>query len=103
MDSETFERINIPTASIQDERPFLTENLEVDVLFYKERQSTSTCQIPLKMRLHTQSPLSKVILQPMRPNQQLCMWNYDSSTLFIEQGERIKVDTRTKAYSSRVK
>ena len=23
--------------SIEDERPFLTENLEVDVLFYKER------------------------------------------------------------------
>ncbi len=104
MDNETFETVNIELKAIQDERPFLTENLNVQVLFYKERpvnidlpnfieDEISFCEPAVKGNTATNATKPATLTCGAQVN----------VPLFIEQGERIRVDTRTKSYVSRVK
>lgn len=104
MDNETFETVNIDLKAIQDERPFLTENLNVQVLFYKERpvnidlpnfieDEISYCEPAVKGNTATNATKPATLTCGAQVN----------VPLFIEQGERIRVDTRTKSYVSRVK
>ena len=104
MDNETFETVNIPTVSIEDERPFLTENLEVDVLFYKERPVNIDLPNFIEDEITYTEPAVKgnTATNATKPATLACGATIQVP-LFIEQGERIKVDTRTKAYSSRVR
>jgi elongation factor P len=104
MDNETFESVNIPLASIQDERPFLTENLEVDVLFYKGRPVNIDLPNFIEDEIEFTEPAVKgnTATNATKPATLVCGATVQVP-LFIEQGERIKVDTRTKEYSSRVK
>ena len=104
MDNESFETVNIPLTSIEDERPFLTENLEVDVLFYKERPVNIDLPNFIEDEITYTEPAVKgnTATNATKPATLACGATVQVP-LFIEQGERIKVDTRTKAYSSRVK
>ena len=104
MDNESFETVNIPLASIEDERPFLTENLEVDVLFYKERPVNIDLPNFIEDEITYTEPAVKgnTATNATKPATLACGATIQVP-LFIEQGERIKVDTRTKAYSSSVK
>ena len=104
MDNETFETVNIPTVSIEEERPFLTENLEVDVLFYKERPVNIDLPNFIEDEITYTEPAVKgnTATNATKPATLACGATIQVP-LFIEQGERIKVETRTKAYSSRVK
>lgn len=104
MDNETFETVNIPLSSIEDERPFLTENIEVDVLFYKERPVNIDLPNFIEDEIEYTEPAVKgnTATNATKPAQLVCGATVQVP-LFIEQGERIRVDTRTKAYSSRVK
>ena len=104
MDNESFETVNISLSSIEDERPFLTENLEVDVLFYKERPVNIDLPNFIEDEITYTEPAVKgnTATNATKPATLACGATVQVP-LFIEQGERIKVDTRTKAYSSRVK
>ena len=81
MDNETFETVNIPTVSIEDERPFLTENLEVDVLFYKERRQHRFAKFSLKMRLSHRTRCQRKYGNQCDQTSNSCMWSHDSSTI----------------------
>ena len=104
MDNESFETVNIALSSIEDERPFLTENLEVDVLFYKERPVNIDLPNFIEDEITFTEPAVKgnTATNATKPATLACGATVQVP-LFIEQGERIKVDTRTRAYSSRVK
>ena len=89
---------------MEDERPFLTENLEVDVLFYNDRpvnidlpnfieDDISYCEPAVKGNTATNAT---------KPATLTCGATVQVP-LFVEQGEKIRVDTRTKSYVSRVK
>ncbi len=104
MDNESFETVNIDLKAIKDERPFLTENLNIQVLFYKERpvnidlpnfieDEISFCEPAVKGNTATNATKPATLTCGAQVN----------VPLFIEQGERIRVDTRTKSYVSRVK
>lgn len=104
MDNETFETVGVSLASIEEERPFLTENLEVQVLFYKG----SPVNISLPNFIEDEITFCEPAVKGNTANGATKMATLGCGAsvqvpLFVEQGEKIKVDTRTKEYVSRVK
>jgi elongation factor P len=103
MDNETFEQIHITLDSIEDERPYLTENLEVDVLFFRERPVTIALPNFIEAEITYCEPGVKgnTATGANKPATLSCGATVNVP-LFVEQNEWIKVDTRTKEYVSRV-
>jgi len=104
MDNETFETVNIELKSIKDERPFLTENLSVQVLFYKGNPVIIDLPNFIEDEIEYCEPAVKgnTATNATKPATLMCGATVQVP-LFISMGERIKVDTRTKSYASRVK
>lgn len=104
MNTETYEQVRITAETLGDDADFLTENLQVQVLFYKGR--------PVNMELPNFIESEITYCEPgVKGNTATGATKPATITpgatvqvpLFIEQGEVIKIDTRTKAYVSRVK
>ncbi len=104
MDLETYEQFTIPFEKIEDKAKFLKENMEVDVLYYKNE--------PISIELPTFVELEVVETEPG--------FKGDTATggskpavletgakinvpLFINVGDKLKIDTRTGQYVERVK
>ncbi|BBB31859.1 elongation factor P [Thermotomaculum hydrothermale] len=104
MDLETYEQFTIPFEKIEDKAKFLKENMEVDVLYYKNE--------PISVELPTFVELEVVETEPG--------FKGDTATggtkpavletgakinvpLFINVGDKLKIDTRTGQYVERVK
>jgi elongation factor P len=104
MNTESFEQVAIPSEAIRDEAQYLTENLQVEVLFFNGR--------PISVQLPN---FIEDVIEYCEPGVKgntatgatkpatLGSGAQVQVPLFVEQGERIKVDTRTNAYVSRVK
>lgn len=104
MNTETYDQIQIPEPTLGEDALFLTENLAIQVLFYKGRpvnielpnfieSEITYCEPGVKGNTATGATKPATIL----PGATVQV------PLFIEQGEVIRIDTRTKAYVSRVK
>ncbi|MEL6344397.1 MAG: elongation factor P [Myxococcota bacterium] len=104
MSNETYEQVGIPIEVIEDESKYLIENLEVDVLFYKQRPVIiqlpnfieaviTQCEPGVKGNTATGATKPAII----EPGATVLV------PLFVEEGEKIKIDTRTGEYVSRVK
>jgi elongation factor P len=104
MDTETYDQMSIPLERVGDAKAFLRENLEVDVILYKG--NAINIELPAFIEAvvtktepgikgDTASGATKpatietgaVVLVP----------------LFLKEGEKIRVDTRTGEYVERVK
>ena len=104
MNTETFNQVAIPVATLGDERSFLTDGIEVTVLFYKDRAVNVELPYFIEdvieycepgVRGNTATGATKTATLVCGAQVQV--------PLFVEQGERIRVDTRTNSYVSRVK
>ncbi|MCB9779116.1 MAG: elongation factor P [Alphaproteobacteria bacterium] len=104
MNTETFNQVAIPADAMQEEAPYLTDGIEVTILFYKDRavnmelpnfieDDIEYCEPGVKG--NTATGATKLATLACGAQVQV--------PLFVEQGERIKVDTRTNSYVSRVK
>ena len=104
MDNETYEQVPVNAASLEDVADFLTENIEVSVLFFKGNPMTvelpnfiedeiTYCEPGVKGNTATGAT------KPATLKSGATVY----VPLFVEQGEMIKVDTRTREYVSRVK
>jgi elongation factor P len=104
MNTETYDQIQIIETTLGEDALFLTENLSIKVLFYKGRpvnielpnfieSEITYCEPGVKGNTATGATKPATIL----PGATVQV------PLFIEQGEAIRIDTRTKAYVSRVK
>jgi elongation factor P len=103
MDSQTYEQLPFSEAQVGDAKTFLKENLDVDVLFWRgkpinielppfiEAQITS-CEPGIKG--DTASNVTKPATIETGAIVQV--------PLFVKEGERIRVDTRTGEYVERV-
>ncbi|MFN8353788.1 MAG: elongation factor P [Spirosomataceae bacterium] len=105
MDSETFDQVTL-NEDLVDKANLMKEGQEVEVLINTENESPLTCELPPFVELEVtyaepgirgdtaNSPKKPVIVEAgariMVP-------------LFIEQGEKIRIDTRTNEYVERVK
>ena len=104
MNMETYDQIAIQESTIEAESKYLTENLQVEVLYYKNR--------PVSITLPNFIEAEITICEPGIKGNTATGGNKPATLapgatiqvpLFVEQGEWVKVDTRTNEYVSRVK
>ena len=105
MNTENYEQVAITGDTIgKDTTQFLTENLPVQVLFYKGRPINIELPNFIEDVIDYCEPGVKgnTATGATKPATLACGATV-LVPLFIEQGEKIRVDTRTKQYNSRVK
>ncbi|MFW5707333.1 MAG: elongation factor P [Bacteroidota bacterium] len=105
MHTETFEQIPIPEEII-NAPALLKEGQEVEIVFHADTETPLTCELPPFVELEVtyaepgvKGDTATNTLKPATVETGATV----NVPLFIEVGEKIKVDTRTGAYSERVK
>ena len=104
MDDETFEQLSIPLASLQETEQWLMEELVYNVVFYKGEPIEVQVPTFLEMTITQTDPgargdtASGRVLKPARTETGAKV----QIPIFIEEGTKIKIDTRTGEYVSRV-
>jgi len=105
MHSETFEQVPIPEEII-NAPDLLKEGQEVEILFHADTESPLSCELPpfvvLEVTYSEPGVKGDTATNTLKPAT-METGAIVNVPLFIENGEKIKVDTRTKAYSERVK
>ena len=104
MDTQTYDQVAIAMDMIEDEVPYLREQMEVDVLFFKERPVSMTLPNHVALLITMCEPgvkgdTSSGATKPATLETGLVV----QVPLFVVEGETIKVDTRTGKYMERVK
>ena len=103
MNTETYEQVQIPSDSIADEAKYLTDGLEVTVLFYKDRPVSITLPNFIESEIvYCEPGVRGNTAQGATKPAELACGATVQVPLFVEQGEVIRVDTRTGQYVSRV-
>lgn len=105
MNNETFEQVAIPPAMI--EKPeFLTEGTNVNILFHAEEETPLVVELPLFIIsevTYTEPGIKgDTATNAMKPAILACGAEV-RVPLFIDNGDTIKVDTRTNTYIERAK
>ncbi|MBS3769268.1 MAG: elongation factor P [Bacteroidales bacterium] len=106
MHTETFEQITLPEDHINNPR-LLKENQQVEILFHDESETPIRCELPqfVEMEVDYTEPgvkgdtTSTTALKPAT----LETGAEIKVPLFINTGEKIKVDTRDSSYVERIK
>ncbi len=103
MDEKTFEQHTIPMSLIGDKAPWFKEELEYDIVFYKGEVIDVVVPTFMEMTIvETSTGLrgdtSGRVLKPAITDTGAKI----QVPIFIEEGEKVKVDTRTGEYVSRV-
>lgn len=104
MNNETYAQVQIPSEAIADEAKFLTENITVDILFFEGNAISVTLPNFIESEITYCEPgvRGNTATGAVKPATLACGATVNVP-LFVEQGETIKVDTRTGDYVSRVK
>ena len=102
MDSENFEQFSLSLVQIGDQKNFLKEELEVDVLYFQN--SPINIELPIKMKLKVTSapPVVKGNSQSSVTKDVVIEGGTKVSTpVFIKENDTIVVDTRSGTYVER--
>ena len=104
MDNETFEQIHIPSMLLGDTQAFMKEGMTVKVAFEGDLPITAEGPIFVELEITYAEPGVKgdTATNAMKPAT-LETGAIINVPLFVNQGEKIKVDTRTNSYVERVK
>ena len=102
MDMATYESIALGDDLIGDERNFLKENLEVEISYYEHKPVTVELPVSVDLKIVESAPgaqgnTSGKAMKPAKLETGLTI----NVPLFIEEGEAVKVDTRTSEYLGR--
>ena len=101
---ENFEQIHLSEKVLGDQRYFLKEEIEVDVLFHNGRPIGIELPIFVERKIEFTEPGAKGntatnVMKPARIE-----GGYELQVpLFVDEGEMIKIDTRTGQYAERVR
>lgn len=106
MHLETFEQISLEPSLI-DGQEFLKEGQEVEIVYHADTETPLNCELPpfVVMEVTYAEPgvkgdtSSSTALKPATLETGITI----NVPIFVNQGEKIKVDTRTKEYVERVK
>lgn len=104
MDPATYDQVEIPTASIKDELPYIKEGEEATIMFWGEKPLS--IDIPPKVTLtiaETDPGVKGNSASNMYKSAKLDNGMTVRVPLFIERGEKVRVDTRTGEYVERAK
>ena len=105
MNNETFEQVFIPTVMVESPE-FLTEGLNVEILFHAEEETP--LQVDLPASVEAEIVYTEPGIKGDTATNTLKPAKIDTGAeirvpLFVNIGDRIKVDTKKKAYIERVK
>ena len=104
MNLETFDQVAIPEAGVGDAKNYLVEEMEVNVLFYKGNPVSIDLPNFVELQITYCEPGVKGnTAQGGTKPAELSTGLTVNVPLFIENGEWLKIDTRTGAYVERVK
>jgi elongation factor P len=103
MDSETYEQVSLSGEEVGDAREFLKENIEVEVLYIDG--SPAAIELPNFVELaiaHTDPGVRGDTAQGGTKSARLETGAVIQVPLFLNEGDIVKVDTRTGEYLGRV-
>lgn len=103
MDDNTFDQIQVPLDLIGDNRQWLMEELIYSIVFYKGRPIDVIPPTFMEMKIAETAPglrgdTSGRVLKPAVTENGAKV----QVPIFVEEGDKIKIDTRTGEYVSRV-
>jgi elongation factor P len=103
MDSQDYDQIEIPRESLGDAMQWVLPNAEVDVLFVDERPSDVQVPSAMEMKVVQTDPGLKGDTASGGGNKPATLESgvVVQVPLFIEEGETVRVDTRSGEYISR--
>ncbi len=105
MDSNSFEQLSLQEETIQGSK-FLKDGQEVEIIFHAETETALNCELPPFVELvvtYTEPGLKGDTATNATKPATLETGAEIQVPLFIDQDEKIKVDTRTSSYAERVK
>jgi len=104
MDSETYEQIFLTEEQVGEAKNFLVDNLEVEVLLFENRPLGVSLPNFVDLVVTKAEPWAKgdTVSGNTKPVTLQTGYQIQVPT-FIEEGEKIRVDTRTGEYLTRVK
>ena len=105
MDNENYEQIAIPEGLINAPQ-LMKDGQEVDILFHAETEKALICELPAYVELeitYTEPGIKGDTATNATKTATLETGAEIQVPLFINQNDRIKVDTRTNSYGERVK
>ena len=103
MDTTNYEEVSVPTEMIGDSAGFLKENMELEAMFHNGKMMSIMPPMFVDVVIESTEPgvrgdTSKAGMKPATLETGATI----QVPLFIETGERIRVDTRTGTYISRI-
>ena len=103
MDSQDYDQIEIPMESLGDSMQWVLPNAEVDVLFVDEKPSDVQVPSAIEMKVTQADPGLKGDTSSGGGNKPVTLESgvVVQVPLFIEEGETVRVDTRSGEYISR--
>jgi elongation factor P len=104
MDMESYEQIYLTDEQVGDAKNFLIDNLEADILLFEDRPIGVTIPNSVDLRVMQAEPWAKG--DSVSGNYKPVILETGYKILvppFVEEGEKIRVDTRSGEYLTRVK
>jgi elongation factor P len=103
MDNQTYEQIELSGDVVGDDKDYLLDNLECEVLLYNERPVGVSLPSHIVMEITETEPGVKGDTATNVTKSATVQTGLQVQVpLFIKQGEKVKIDTRTGAYVERV-
>ncbi|TVR02416.1 MAG: elongation factor P [Deltaproteobacteria bacterium] len=104
MDTSNFELVNLTRDAVSEVLPYLIDNLEVNILFYQGKAISVDLPTFVELEIVETDPGVKGdTAQGGSKPATLQTGHVINVPLYIKQGERVKVDTRTGEFAERVK
>lgn len=104
MDPKSFEQVNFPEDVLSAQKPYLKDGMMIDVLFLEDKPLS--IELPSKMEFIVEETGPGVKGDTVSNMYKSATLNNELNIkipLFVEQGEKIIIDTRTGDYVERVK
>ncbi|WP_025322521.1 elongation factor P [Deferrisoma camini] len=104
MDQKTYEQYQVSAEQLGDSRYFLTDNLEVDVVLWQDKAIGVTLPNFVVLTVTRADPAARGDTATNVTKPVLVETGYElQAPAFVEEGDRIQIDTRTGQYVTRVK
>ncbi len=104
MNNETYDQITLSREQVDDAIPFMYENIEVSMLFFNNNPIGLTLPNFVELQIVESAPGAKGdTATNATKSAKLSTGHLVQVPLFVDEGEWVRVDTRTGEYSERVK
>ena len=104
MDTESYDQLFITTEQLGDNVNFMIDNMDIDVLFFEERPIDVSLPIFVNLLVTKADPWVKGDTSGTDTKPVTVETGYELQVPpFVEEGDKIQIDTRTGQYVTRVK